>query len=199
MGYPSLVPMLKNLPAWAEAARNIPDKSPSLELSLALKSYFRDKDVLALRNSVATTLRRAPFNLRLLIFSGWSYVWMGECQLALECFAKFRRLGRFHPYSVVCYGGVATANLLMGNDDAAIRAARAGLNVTTKYDTLYRVLAAAYALQGNMDQATQAINNVLHLSPHESLKNWTARSYYGTQRTETRYFRGLELAGMPPE
>ncbi len=199
MGYPSLAPVLKNLPAWAETARKIPDKTPLLELSLALGTYLRERNVPVLRNTVAAALRRAPFNLRLLVFSGWSYVWMGEGRLALECFAKFRRLGRFHPYTVVCDGGVATANLLMGNDAAAIDAARSGLKVTSRYETLYRVLAAAHALQGDMDQAAQALKHVMAASPHESLKNWSARSYYGMPTTETRYYRGLELAGMPPD
>ncbi len=198
MGFPSLAPLLKNLPIWAEAARQVPNKTPLLELSLALESFFRDRDVLALRNTVAVALRRAPFNLRLLIFSGWSYVWMGEGHLALECFAKFRRLGRFHPYNLICDGGAATADLLMGNDEAAIHAAQSGLKVSTSYVTLYRVLAAAHALQGDMDQAQDAMQHVMELSPHESLKNWSARSYYGMLMIETRYYRGLELAGMPP-
>lgn len=182
---------------WIAAAGSLVSTNPLLNLSIAVATYLRGGAMAPLKATVADALRRAPFDVQVLVFSGWSYVWSGDPVAALACFEKHRRLGKFSPYAAVVAGGSATASVQIEDDEAAILFARNGLETADGFPSLHSALAAAYALQGRQAEAEAAFAAYRRLVPDRTISSWKAVNDYGGSPGGARYFEGLRRAGMP--
>lgn len=185
------------LPGWVEIARNLPGRSPMLDLALAIADFQRDGAAPPLRLALADVLRRAPFDPQVLAFAGWGHLWIGDAREAMDCFARQRRLGRQDPFAVAVLGGMATASVQLGDDAAAIAHAEAGLAIADGYPTLHSARAAALALAGRQAEAERAFAAYRDLVPDRTLAAWKAVNDYGGSAGGARYFEGLRRAGMP--
>ncbi len=199
VGYDSLSVYIDMVPGWVAAARSLPDQTPLLELSVALFDRMQSHDVSSARDRIGRVLRKSPSNVRLLTYAGWSYLWMGETRLALDCFERYRRLSHFDPLLAACEGGSAIAHALQGNDTAAIRAAERGMQITTGYATLQMVLAASHARLGHMDTARKYAAEYLHLMPGMTIAKRRRSSTIGDAEGGEPLYQALELAGVPKE
>jgi adenylate cyclase len=168
-----------------------------LELAIAISVYRRERDTARLKRAVRSALRQAPFTVDLRVFSGWANVWLGEPEAALDCFATGRRLIRFSPWAGPAIGGEAVACVMVGRDDEAIGHAMRGLEITSGFATLYRVMASAHALQGRETEAADALKEVFRLVPGETIQLTRTRTGYADTPGTRRYLEGLRLAGMP--
>lgn len=182
---------------WQRAAQTYARKLPLLDLALALGRYQRDGAIAPLRATMRDLLRLAPFDAEVLVYSGWCFLWSGEPEAAKDCFVRHRSVSRFGPFTVGALGGLATASLMIGDYDEAIRYAQIGLSITDTYPTLLSALAAAHALDGRQNEAEVAFARYHELVPDRTISSWKAVNDYGGSAGGARYFDGLRKAGMP--
>ena len=182
---------------WVRAAEPMRQDDPLLDMSVAVAAYMTDQEIAPLSARVRDCLRRAPFDVQVLVFSGWGLLWSGQAGEALDCFLKTEKLGRFSPYLVSAFGGASTAHVLLGNDDEAIRYAEKGLETAHEYPTLFAALAAACAHKGLKERAAEAITKYMELVPGQTVAQRRAISNYGHSDEGERFYEGLLLAGMP--
>jgi len=185
------------VPAWVEAARRLPRRSPYLDLALGIADFQATGEAPPLRMTIADVLRRAPFDPQVLCFAGWCHVWTGDPRAALECFERYRRHGRQGPHAVAVLGGFTNACVQIGDDEAAIAYAREGLAIADGYATFHSNLAAALALSGRQAEAEEAFVGYRRLVPDRTIESWKAVNDYAGSEGGERLFEGLRRAGMP--
>ena len=149
------------------------------------------------KNSVAQTLRLAPFDARIPTFCGWANLWSGQTQDALDCFNKSLGFGRLGPIYVAALGGAAVSFLQLGRDADALDLVEKGLKLSDSYSTYYMVKGAALAHLGQIVEAREIMAHYLAIEPDRNLKHWMATSNYGGSEGGKRYFEGLRLAELP--
>ena len=195
--YESTKPYVAMVPGWIEAARSLPSTHTGLDLTIAVAEFLTDFDPTKLRPVVDRALTRAPFDIEVLLFCGWSNVWMGAPLPALDHFAAFRKLGRLSPYWNTALSGAANASVQAGRFEDAIAFAKQAISRAPDYTSPHNCLASAYAHLGRMDEAREAVRQIQRIEPSASVSNNRAVSNYGGTPEGERYLEGLALAGLP--
>ncbi len=198
IGLKSVLPYYKeHFQGWVAQGRDLTVRSPILDIGIALSDYDSSSDAAPLRNAVRDALRRSASDAHVLQYAAWCSLWCGETSTALDCFRRFERFGKAHPFSAPAKGGAATAALQLGDDAEAIRMANEGLELSGTYATFYSVLAAAYAHSGQTQKAAAALSAYRQLVPNRTISSWKAMNDYGGSEGGKRYFDGLRKAGLP--
>ncbi|MFD1158835.1 adenylate/guanylate cyclase domain-containing protein [Roseovarius aestuarii] len=197
MGYENVArKYAKSVPSWCSAAAPLAENNSLLRLALGVTTYSQHREPAILRSTVEYALRQCSSDFITLALSGWAYVWIGDNIAAIDCFKKATVLGGYSPWALSIRGGLAMATLQAGNDEAAIKLAKDGLNLSAGYATLYRVLAAAQAQLGRQDEASDALNAALRLHPNDNVTSILARNVFAVEGERNRYISGLRKAGM---
>ncbi|GAB5436246.1 adenylate/guanylate cyclase domain-containing protein [Falsiruegeria mediterranea] len=198
IGYADLVEFYgERFGQWMAAAGAHIQASPMIELALGIGMFRSAGDVTALRRAIRSALRRAPFTIEVVLFSGWGHAWMGEPEPAIDCFRQNDRAIRFSPFVAAAAAGLSFALLQAGKDEEAILEAKRGLELTTEFSTLHRVIASASAHLGRMEEAYDALRENERINPGDTIQmGWKRNAFADTPGTR-RYYEGLRLAGMP--
>ncbi|WP_237212740.1 tetratricopeptide repeat protein [Ruegeria lacuscaerulensis] len=191
-----LAPYYEKLPDWIEAGRRLAGQNPTLDLSVAVADYNEDGNADRLSVALEQIQQRAPLDARLHLFMGWGYNWAGFPEMALSCFQTALRVGRYGAVFVGASGGAATSCVMLGRDRDAIRYAEAGLRYSHDYPALHSARAAAYAMLGEPEKASVALDQMLQLEPNETISKWRSNVDYGGSDGGKRYFEALRRAGM---
>jgi TolB-like protein len=129
--------------------------------------------------------------------SGWTRIWLGESNLAINHFAQGMRLSPLDPHMIAMRGGTAFAHFIAGRYDEAASWAQKAMWEQTNYLTTLRIAAASYALAGQLAEAQKIMARLLELDPTFSfakVKEWvTFRRPQDLARLED----GLRKAGLP--
>ncbi|WP_136659120.1 adenylate/guanylate cyclase domain-containing protein [Nitratireductor sp. XY-223] len=198
IGLKSVLPFYeKYFPDWVARGSRLTGRSPVLGIGIALANFKSSSDAAPLRNAIADALRVSASDANVLHYAAWCSLWCGETSTALDCFRKFERFGKAHPFSAPAKGGAAIASLQLGDDATAIRMANEGLELSSTYASLYSVLAAAYANSGQPEKAAAALSAYRELVPDRTISSWKAMNDYGGSAGGERYFDGLRKAGLP--
>ncbi|WP_353313828.1 adenylate/guanylate cyclase domain-containing protein [Shimia sp. NS0008-38b] len=184
------------VPAWCSAAAPLVENHSLLRLALGVTTYSQHREPAHLRAIVEYALRQSSSDFVTLALSGWSYIWIGDNTAAIDCFKKALVLGGKSPWALSIRGGLAMATLQVGDDEAAVRLAKEGLNLNVGYATLYRVLAAAHAHLGRQGEAIESLETALLLHPDDSIASILARNVFAIEGEENHYISGLRKAGM---
>jgi adenylate cyclase len=121
---------------------------------------------------------------------------MGEAELALD---HLHRGLRFHPrdsWAQDSWGGVATALIQLRRDEEALAAARTAVQLNPRFSSAVRILAAALALTGRLDEAKDMMRQHLEIDPRCTISAMKARFGF-TEKAAARYFEGMRKAGLP--
>ena len=198
IGLKSVLPFYdQHFQNWVARGRSLAARSPILGIAVALADFQGNLDAVPLRNAVADALRRAASDAHVLFYSAWSSLWCGDTSTAMDCFLKLERFGKAHPFSAAVKGGAATAAVQLGDDTLAIKMAKEGLDLSSTYATFYSVLAAAYALSGQSEEAAAALASYRKLLPDQTISSRIAVNDYGGSEGGKRYIEGLRKAGLP--
>ncbi len=189
---------LDHVAHWLDHAEAAGKRLNLIALFRGIWQYQETAEPAALRETVVTVLRDAPFDPDVLCLSGWSHVWLGEPALAIDCFRKFESLGRFNSLSMAARGGMATALVQAERDHAAIEQAAAILRSTREFSVPFRALASASAHLGRMADAHEAVAEALRLVPGDTLEALRIRARFHDTDANRRFFEGLKAAGYPP-
>ncbi|HKO07341.1 MAG TPA: adenylate/guanylate cyclase domain-containing protein [Alphaproteobacteria bacterium] len=127
----------------------------------------------------------------------------GRAEEALSHFADAIRLSPRDPLLFVGYFGIGWARFLLRNDDQAVEMLRKSIALNPGYSPAHLFLAAAYAMQGGIGEAREALAAYLRTNPavnRITLLRANAQSthpVYMAQRE--RLYEGMRRAGMPEE
>jgi TolB-like protein/Tfp pilus assembly protein PilF len=133
------------------------------------------------------------------------YFWLGVLDIAdghpqstLTLLQRAFRLSPRDGLAAVWQYQTAQAQIVLGDDEAAIRAARAGIAINPKFPNNYLALAAALAHQGHAVDAGAALDRYYVMSPNRTIDEmlWATQRCHVDRRAFARYVAGLRKAGM---
>ena len=129
--------------------------------------------------------------------SGWTRLWLGELEFAIEHFAQSMRLSPLDPQIIAAQTGTAFAHFLAGRYLEAISWTDKAMWEQTNYVSTLRVAAASNALAGRLAEASKITARLLELEP--TLRVTTLKDWVPFRRPEdlARLEDGLRKAGLP--
>jgi tetratricopeptide (TPR) repeat protein len=97
--------------------------------------------------------------------SGWTMLFVGKPDLALEHLERARQLSVHDRLIFKIHGAIAYAHFFRGRYDAALRSAGKALRARPNYLTALRAAGASYVLGGQLEQGRRFVEQVRHLDP----------------------------------
>ena len=128
--------------------------------------------------------------------SGWTRVYRGEPETAIEHFARAMRLSPLDPHIIGMQAGTAFAHMLAGRYDEAVSWAEKAMWVRN-YLTPLRIAIASHALAGRLAEAKKALARLQELNPAASIASFQERAQLRRREDLERLESGLRQAGMP--
>jgi TolB-like protein/tetratricopeptide (TPR) repeat protein len=128
--------------------------------------------------------------------SGWLRVRLNEPDVAINHFARFKRLSPLDPLMPVVRSGTAFAHLFSGRYDDALAEAERALQESPSLHQALRVSAAAYALAGRIERAQEAMARLRWVDPALRISNLEDMATF--RRDDLgKFAEGLRIAGLP--
>jgi TolB-like protein/class 3 adenylate cyclase/tetratricopeptide (TPR) repeat protein len=130
---------------------------------------------------------------------GWTKIYVGEPEQAIERFSRAMRLSPLDPLLLPwIQSGSALAHLFAGQYDQAATWAEKALRDGARNPNALRTAAASFALAGRLEEARKVVARFLEVFPDARVSRAQAPFYY-LRRPEdlARYVKGLRLAGLP--
>jgi len=129
---------------------------------------------------------------------GWTKIWLGEREAAIERFARAMRLNPLDPSMLQMRAGTAHAHFFLGRYDEAASWAAMALQDNPDIQGGLRIHAASNAMAGRSEQAQKAVARLRQLNPELRVSN--LKDLLGPYRHAeyiSRYEEGLRQAGLP--
>ena len=130
---------------------------------------------------------------------GWTKIYVGEPEQAIERFSRAMRLSPLDPILLPwMQSGTTHAYLFAGQYDQAASWAEKALRGGARNPTALRAAAASFALAGRLEEARKVVARLLEAIPEARISRAQSPFYY-LRRPEdrARYDEGLRLAGLP--
>ena len=131
------------------------------------------------------------------LFSGWTKVWLGEPEEALERIQRAARMSPQDPQFFNMRTATAWAHLLAGRYHEAQSWAQSALAEQPDYVNALHVLAASNALAGQVPQARAAMARLRALDPDSRVGRLLERYPFRRADDLAKVSEGLRLAGLP--
>jgi tetratricopeptide (TPR) repeat protein len=131
-------------------------------------------------------------------FSGWTRLYLGEPDSAIEHYARAMRLSPLDPLVEWMQTGTAYGHFFAGRYDVASSWVGMTLRVSPDSHSSLRIAAASHALAGRLEQAQRALARLRQVDP--ALRISSLRDRLGPYRRPgdvARYEEGLRKAGLP--
>jgi TolB-like protein len=128
--------------------------------------------------------------------SGWTRVYRGEPDVAINHFARAMRLSPLDPHMISMQGGTAFAHFIAHRDDEALSWAERALRAQTNMASL-EIMTASNALMGRTAEARANVGRLRDLIP--TLRLSTVKDWVRFCRPEdlARLEDGMRKAGLP--
>jgi adenylate cyclase len=130
------------------------------------------------------------------IQTGFALMYSGQPERSLVHFERALRLNPRDPRAHDCLSGMAVALIQLARDTEAIAVANRAIQQNSNFTPAWRALSAALALSGHIDEARNAMSQVMELDPTCSISSMTHRVGY-IEKARVRLFEGWRQAGMP--
>jgi TolB-like protein/Flp pilus assembly protein TadD len=143
------------------------------------------------------SLQLNPNSAVALAIMGRIETFLGDIDKALELLGRAERLSPRDPRGWFITSGRAYAYFRKGQFDQATSLAKKALNQNPRFTLALRHLAASLAKQRRLDEAAEAIREVLSIEPQLTLTKLRARSLFMDEADWHEYSTSLRLAGLP--
>jgi tetratricopeptide (TPR) repeat protein len=127
--------------------------------------------------------------------SGWTRVYQGELDRAIDHLTHAMRLSPLDPETIRMQAGIATAQFLAGHYDEASLWAQKALREKPSYLTALRIAAASSALAGRPEQAQKEVSALRKLDPTLRVSNLKDRLPFSQAEGFGRIRRRLAKGG----
>lgn len=131
------------------------------------------------------------------LFSGWTKVWMGEPEAALERIQRAMRMSPQDPQFFNMRTAAAWAHLLARRYEEARDWAKSALREQPDYLNALHVLAAAGALAGHAEEARAAAAAMVAVDADARIATLRRRYPFRREEDVANVVAGLRLAGLP--
>jgi tetratricopeptide (TPR) repeat protein len=132
------------------------------------------------------------------VFGGWTKIWLGEPEPAIERFARAMRLNPLDPRVIGMQSGTAHAHFFLGCYDEAASWAAMALQDNPDHQPRLRIAAASNAMAGRLEQARKAVAQLRQLNPTLRVSNLKdVLGPYRHAQSIAQYEEGLRQAGLP--
>lgn len=162
--------------------------------------YRLTGDALKSQDMMRQCLALDPNHAPAYFFYGQNLLLLGRPRDARAWVERAFALSPRDPLRSVFYSALARAWLMEGDDAQAIDAARSGIAANRDHPINYLVLAAAFALESQMDDAKSALSEYFQRQPGRTiarLKRTLAADVPAYVKAYDRLWTGLRKAGMP--
>jgi adenylate cyclase len=129
--------------------------------------------------------------------SGWLGVWLGNPDIAIQHFERFRRMSPVDPMLIRTTCGTAFAHVLAGRYDEASSHAEQALIENPHSHQALRMAAVSHAFAGRMEGAQQAMARLREIDPALRVSNLKDLTPLRRPEDMTRYAEGMRKAGLP--
>lgn len=187
----------------AEAARTgirIDPDDEAARTYLALVNFMSGKHDTAIE-ACETVLDINPNYAQAFGALGMIYAYSGadDYERSVDYLDRAIRLSPNDPWLPIYFGVRGTAEYLRGNNDKAIEWAQKGLQRNPDFFSAHRNLVCAYALNGELEKAHEALDDFRRAQPNVSIAGYTqsARPSFRHQKDFDLVIDGLRLAGVP--
>ena len=128
---------------------------------------------------------------------GWTKIYLGDSDKAIEYFAHAIRLNPLDPLVARMHTGIAAAQFLAGHYKEAALSAESALRQHPNDLPLLRVAAASHALAGQIMDAKKNIARICQLDPALRLSRVAALAPCRRPEDVDKYVEGMRKAGLP--
>ena len=130
-------------------------------------------------------------------FGGWSKIFLGQPEIAIERMARAMRLNPLDPLLFLLQAGTAFGHLFAGRYDEAASWAEKALRERPNFPLVLRLASASFALSGRVEEAHKLISRLRQINP--MLRVQHVKDLFPLRRPEdlARYIEGLRKAGLP--
>ena len=129
--------------------------------------------------------------------SATAHAYLGNGAIAREHMLNVWRLTPFGPLNFFFWTAAGLAEFVDGNYPEAIRALQRARRTRPRFMAALRILAASYALDGQIEQARVTAEKLLEKDPGFSISRFMAWYPLKTPDTRERLVLGLSTAGLP--
>ena len=150
--------------ALAEAAARLDSNDP-LVLTILSAAYTLSKRLDRALALIEKALRLDPNSAWAWQRSGWVRVHEGPAELAIEHFERGLRISPFDPINFNSYLGIGVAHFTAERYGEAVEWLRKGIEERPSAVWAYRLLAPAYALAGQLEEARRTAARIAHSVP----------------------------------
>jgi adenylate cyclase len=134
---------------------------------------------------------------RVLTSNAWVRVYCGDGEAALKSFERCMRLNPLDPEIGFSLSGVATAHLIAGRYEEAIKHGYAAMDAAPTWVTSYRAVVFALVEMGRMHEAEAVAAKLLRLAPRFSASLYRGTGTFRDTAFMDRYCAALVRAGIP--
>jgi TolB-like protein/Flp pilus assembly protein TadD len=195
-GWSPLAEALEKTVHYARLAVEVePDNADALAI-LARRTCMISHDYAGAISLAERAVSINPNSAYAWMHSGFAFAFAGEAEQGLLYFQRALRLNPRDPRLHETLAGVALVSIQLGRDAEAIATARKAIQLRPRSSAAWRMLTAALALNGRLDEARAALRRVLELDPTCSLRTILLR-FGHSEKGRARFFDGLRRAGMP--
>jgi adenylate cyclase len=128
--------------------------------------------------------------------SGWLHNYEDDPEVAIEHFERSLRLSPFDPMAFNCDMGIGCAHFIAGRYDQAAHWQEKGLRSKPNAAWIYRTLAPAYALAGDLEKARACVGELQANYPGIGISQILQAMAFSHDALN-RFAEGLRLAGLP--
>jgi adenylate cyclase len=190
-----------------EALDRIANRALAIKPDDALATYFHGYVLKRLRKNLNQALvafeRAIAIDPNLAVahnYVGQIRVFLGRANEAAEPTLKAIQLSPRDPQLAEWYYQLAITYVHQQRDDEAVEWARRGVEVNPNLRYPYRILAAALALSGRVDEARTVAAELRRRYPKETISAFLVREPWtdpGYRAGQNREITGMRLAGIP--
>lgn len=196
-GYGAIHEYVKgDIAGWRGRATELADEDKVNQLSLAFFGHIASPDPEHLRRAALNALRARPFDPLVLNQVGFSMMYLGEPETAADCYRKSLRFTEPSKHGAAVVNGLGFTAVMTGRDEEALEHAKRALTIIRDMAPAFRVIAAASAHLGQMEEARAAMAKLQERYPGETIAGLKRRAGWTENRYTRRLFDGLKLAGM---
>jgi TolB-like protein len=128
---------------------------------------------------------------------GFSHLWLGEINAAIEQFQVALRLSPLDPSIFTAQAGMAFAHFLAGRNEEASSWAATAVRRQPNFLAGQRVMMACHAMSGRVEEARQACMLALQLDPTQRISRIKGFAPFRRAEDIERLAQAYRIAGMP--